>query len=124
MRDDELARRFLVALSAGDKDAVGELVHPDVEIHTGRTVYRGRAAAIEWSAKAFDHLHRRYEPVEVEPRPGGVAVRTMLKYVWTDSGVVGDEAEVLIELGIRDGLISSWRLFEDPDEVPDVPENR
>ena len=98
---------------------MAELVHPEIEIHTKRTVHRGRAAAVEWSSKAFDHIERRYEPVEIEPRPGGVAVRAMLQYTWTDSGVVGDEKEVLIELGIRDGLVSSWHLFEDPDEVVD-----
>jgi hypothetical protein len=103
---------------------VAELVHPEVEIHTERRALRGRAAAVEWSSKAFDHVERRYEPIEIEPGPGGVAVRATLQYVWTDSGVVGDEAEVLIELGIRDGLISSWRLFEDPDDVPEAPENR
>lgn len=100
---------------------MAELVHPEVEIHTGRTVHRGRAAAVDWSGKVFDHLERRYEPVEIEPRPGGVTVRALLQYAWRDSDVVGDESEVLIELGIRDGLISSWRLFEHPDEVSGGP---
>ena len=35
--EEELARRFLAALSAGDRAAVGELVHPEVEIRTERT---------------------------------------------------------------------------------------
>jgi ketosteroid isomerase-like protein len=111
---DELVRRFLAALSAGDADAVGELVHPEVEVHTERTVHRGRDAAVEWSGKGFDHLTRRYVPLEIERRDGGASVRAELHYVWRDSGEVGDASPVTIELGVRDGLISSWKLVEEP----------
>jgi ketosteroid isomerase-like protein len=111
----ELARRFLAALSAGDQAAVGELVHPEVEIRTERTIHRGRVAAMKWSGKIFDHLFRRYVPVEIEETPSGVLVHAELQYVWRDSGRVGDTSRVAIELGIRDGLISSWYLLDEPD---------
>jgi hypothetical protein len=93
---------------------VGELVHPEVEIRTERTVHRGREAAVRWGGKEFDHLIRRYVPVEVEPAEGGVIVHANLEYVWRDSGKVGDSSRVRIELGIRDGLISSWYLVDEP----------
>jgi hypothetical protein len=93
---------------------VGELVHPEVEIHTERRVHRGRVAAMEWSGKVFDHLVRRYAPVWIEHVPGGVRVHAELQYLWRESGRVGDSSRVLIELGIREGLISSWRLQNDP----------
>lgn len=115
---EELARRFLEALSLGDQAAVGELVHPEVEIRTERTVHRGRLAAMEWSGKAFDHLMRRYVPITIEPAPNGVLVHAELQYVWRESGEVGDSSRVAIELGIRDGLISSWYLIDEPDQLP------
>ena len=99
----------------GDRAAVGELVHSEVEIRTERTVHRGRRAAIEWSGKVFDHLVRRYVPVGIEETPSGVLVHAELQYVWKDSGAVGDTSRVGIELGIRDGLISSWYLIDEPD---------
>jgi hypothetical protein len=92
---------------------VGELVHPDVRIHTSRTVHRGRAQALRWSSKEFDHVLRRYVPQRIETTPEGVRVAAELEYVWRDSGEVGDSSPVLLELGIRDGLISSWRLHEE-----------
>jgi len=95
---------------------VGELVHPEVEIRTERTVHRGREAAIEWSGKTFDHLERRYVPVEIERRPDGVLVHAELQYVWSESGEVGDATRVAIELGVRDGLISSWYLLDEPEQ--------
>jgi hypothetical protein len=94
---------------------VGELVHPEVEIRTERTVHRGREAAVRWAGKAFDHLIRRYVPVEIEPAGGGVLVHANLEYVWRENGEVGDSSRVRIELGIRDGLISSWYLVDEPD---------
>jgi hypothetical protein len=95
---------------------VGELVHPEVEIRTERTVHRGRQAAMDWSGKVFDHLVRRYVPIEIEQTPsGGVLVHAELQYVWRESGDVGDSSRVAIELGVRDGLISSWYLIDEPE---------
>jgi hypothetical protein len=111
----ELAKRFLAALSDGDREAVGALVHPEVEIRTERTVHEGRDAAMQWSEKVFDHLQRRYVPREIEPTPTGLLVRAELQYVWKETGEVGDTSLVGIELGVRDGLISSWFLFDLPE---------
>lgn len=94
---------------------MGELVHPDVEIRTERTTHRGRDAAVDWSGKGFDHLTRRYVPLDVEERGGGALVRAELQYVWSETGDVGDTTRVGIALGIRDGLVSSWELLEEID---------
>ena len=94
---------------------MGELVHPEVEIRTERTVHRGREAATVWAGKAFDHLVRRYVPVAIEQTPGGVLVHAELDYVWREGGGVGDSSRVAIELGIREGLISSWYLVDEPE---------
>jgi hypothetical protein len=94
---------------------VGELVHPEVEIRTERTVHRGREAAVAWAGKKFDHLIRRYVPGEIEDTAAGVLVHAKLEYVWRESGKVGDTARVRIELGVRDGLICSWHLEDEPE---------
>lgn len=111
----ELARRFLAALSDGDREAVGMLVHPEVEIRTERRVHEGREAAMEWSGRVFDHLQRRYVPREIEQTPSGVLVQAELQYVWRETGEVGDSSRVAIELGVRDGLVSSWYLLDVPE---------
>jgi hypothetical protein len=93
---------------------VGELVHPEIEIHTERRVHRGREAAVAWAGKQFDHLVRRYVPLEIEETGSSVLVHAELRYVWRDSGDPGDTSRVRIELGVRDGLISSWHLEDEP----------
>ena len=67
---------------------------------------------MDWSAKGFDHIHRRYVPRRIEPVPGGVRVEAELQYVWRESDEVGDTSAVSIDLGLRDGLVSSWELTE------------
>jgi hypothetical protein len=94
---------------------VGGLVHPEVEIRTERTVHRGRGAAMKWAGKAFDHLIRRYVPIEIERTESGVLVHAELQYVWRENGEIGDSSRVRIELGVRDGLISSWYLIDEPE---------
>jgi hypothetical protein len=94
---------------------VGEFVHPEVEIRTERTVHRGRDAAIEWAGKGFDHLVRRYVPVTIEHTEEGLLVHAELQYVWRESDEVGDTSQVTVELGVRDGLISSWYLVDQPE---------
>lgn len=94
---------------------MGELVHPEVEIRTERKVHRGRAAAMQWSGKVFDYLVRRYVPVEIEDTDSGVLVHAELQYLWRHSGEVGDSSRVAIDLGVRDGLISSWYLVDEPE---------
>ena len=70
---------------------------------------------MEWAGKVFDHLVRRYLPREIEEAPYGLLVHAELQYVWRESGEVGDSSRVAIELGIRDGLISSWYLIDEPE---------
>ena len=92
---------------------MGALVHPEVEIRTKRTTHRGRDAAVEWSAKGFDHLTRRYVPRQIQQREHGLLVRADLQYVWTETGQVGSSDEVGIALGVRDGLVSSFEVLEE-----------
>jgi hypothetical protein len=51
-------------------------------------------------------------PTEIEPTPEGVRIAAELQYVWRESEEIGDRSGVRIELGIEDGLISSWMLFD------------
>jgi ketosteroid isomerase-like protein len=109
-----LARDFLAALSAGDGEAVGRLVHPEVEITTERAVHVGRDTAVSWAKKTYDHLIRRYVPTTIEERENGLRIQAELQYVWRETGDIGDSSPVVIQLGVRDGLISSWNLRDEP----------
>jgi hypothetical protein len=70
---------------------------------------------VAWSGKGYDHLTRRYVPLEVEEREHGLLVTAEIQYAWTETGHVGDATRVGIALGVRDGLVSSWELLEEID---------
>jgi ketosteroid isomerase-like protein len=111
--DPDLARRVLDALSKGDLDAFSALLHPEIEIVTARGVRRGTDEAEEWAQKRYEHLERRYAVDELCESEGAILALVRTQYVWRDSGLVGDEAPLAIELAFREGKLIRWRFRED-----------
>ena len=109
----ELARRVLEALSRGDVPAFAALLHPKVEIRTARGVRRGAEEAEEWARKRYEHLERHYVIDRLEVRGERVLALVRTQYVWRESGLVGDEAPVTIELAFRDGRLIGWAFRDD-----------
>ena len=108
----ELARHVLAALSSGDVPGFAVLVHPDIEIHTARGVYRGLEAAIDWARRKYEHLERRFAIDGVTARGNDVLARVRTQYVWRESGLVGDEEPMTIHLGFTDGKLVRWEYGE------------
>ena len=109
----ELARRVLAALSHGDVDEFAALIHPEIEIRTARGVRSGSEEAEEWAQKSYEHLERHYAIDKLEVKGDEVLARVRAQYVWTDSGLVGDEEPVTIELGFSGGKLIRWAFRDD-----------
>ena len=109
----ELARRVLEALSHGDVHGFAELVHPEIEIRTARGVRRGVDEAEEWARKRYEHLERQYAIDRMEVHGDEVRAWVRTQYVWRESGLVGDEEPIAIELAFRDGKLVRWTYRED-----------
>jgi ketosteroid isomerase-like protein len=108
-----LARRVLDALSRGDLMAFSALLHPEVEIITVRGIRRGVDEAEDWAQKRYEHLERRYAIDELCESGDAVLAVVRTQYVWSDSGLVGDESPAVIELEFDDGKLRRWRFRED-----------
>jgi ketosteroid isomerase-like protein len=106
----ELARQVLEALSHGDVPGFAALVHPEIEIHTARGVYRGIDEATEWARKRYEHLERRFAIDRLKARGNEVVARVRTQYVWRESGLVGDEEPAVIDLAFADGKLVRWVL--------------
>jgi ketosteroid isomerase-like protein len=109
----ELARQVLAALSRGDVPGFAALVHPDIEIHTARRVYRGQEEATEWAQKRYEHLERQFAIDRLEQRGSEVSATVRTQYVWRESGLVGDEEPTTIHLEFADGKLIRWEYRED-----------
>jgi ketosteroid isomerase-like protein len=108
----ELARRVLEALSHGDVPGFTALVHPEIEIRTARGVRRGADQAEEWARKRYEHLERHYAIDRLDVKGDRVLALVRTQYVWRESGLVGDEEPIAIELVFRDGKLISWAFRE------------
>lgn len=109
----QLIEALFESVSRGDSHRLRAISDEEVAIHSARGVLVGHDAAADWVSKRFDHLDRRYRLLDLESTGDGVMATAALEYVWRESGEVADSTEVEIEIGIRDGRITSWRLIEE-----------
>jgi ketosteroid isomerase-like protein len=108
----QLARQVLGALSRGDVPGFGTLIHPRIEVHTARGVYRGPEEAQEWARKRFEHLDRHFAVDRLEESGDEVTAEVRTQYVWRDSGLVGDEEPVTIHMRFAGGKLVRWEYRE------------
>lgn len=108
-----VVERLLESVSSGDAETLRSLSDESITIHTARGDLVGPEAAAEWVAKRFDHLDRRFRLIDIEAIEGGVRLLAALEYAWRESGEVADTTEVEIEVGLRGGSVTSWRVVED-----------
>ena len=110
----ELARRVLDSLSRGDVEGFAALVHPEIEIRTARGIRTGAEQAEEWARKRYEHLERRYSIEQLREEGDHVLALVRTQYVWSESGLVGDESPTAIELAFEEGKLIRWRFREGP----------
>ena len=113
----DLARRFIEAFNDRDLDGFAETLHRAVEIHGNRGLRRGIAEAREWATRAPGGVQQRIVLEELRERDQLVLALIVREWWWEDSedaDMAGEDVMAwLFEL--RDGLISSWRPFDDRD---------
>jgi hypothetical protein len=108
----ERARQVLVALSQGNVPGFAALVHPEIEIHTARGIYRGADEARKWARKRYEHLERHFALDALEEHGAEVVAHVRAQYVWRESGLVGDEEPMTIHLAFADGKLVRWDYGE------------
>jgi ketosteroid isomerase-like protein len=104
----DLARQLLEALSLGDVPDFAAVVHPEIEIRTAKATYVGSEAATDWARKRYEHLERHYVIDRLEEKGDHVVARVRTQYIWRESGLVGDEEPVVIDLTFKDGRLYRW----------------
>lgn len=115
-------REFVRAFNERDLDAFVAVLDPEVELHSGRGLRKGREAARVWATRPPGgvqqtiELERLYE--DGTEGGGGRAV-ALIKRHWRweeDDSLAGvDEMAWFFEL--RDHRICSWRPYEDRAEA-------
>jgi limonene-1,2-epoxide hydrolase len=111
-------RAFIQAFNARDLDAFVETLDPEIELHSGRGLRKGRGAARVWATRAPGGVQQTIELAQLyedDTESGGGRALALIKRVWhwdEDGSAAGvDEMAWLFEL--HDHRIRGWRPFED-----------
>lgn len=115
----EVARRFIDTFNDRDLDGFVATLHPEIEIHGNRGLRRGIDEAREWGTRAPGGVQQRIVVEEVREREQRVLALIVREWWWEDeedADMAGEDVMAwLFEL--RDGLIRSWRPFDDREEA-------
>lgn len=122
-----LVRRFYEAWSANDVDGVLATVHPDIDFRPILGVLYEQDG-FHGHAEMADHvrqLHEKWDDFRAEvelTRDRGDGLVAFVSLIGTNAGISYD-ARIAVEVGFRDGLISSFvgrDLYETAEEL-DIP---
>ena len=115
-------REFIRAFNERDLDAFVAVLDPEVELHSGRGLRKGREAARVWAtrkpggAQQTIELEQLYE--EGLEGGGGRAVALIRRrWRWEEDGSEAGADEMAWAFELRDHKVSSWRPYEDREEA-------
>jgi ketosteroid isomerase-like protein len=111
------ALEFVRAFNEGDIDAFNEVLHPDVEIHSNRGLREGTDAARAWATRAPGGVQQTIEVGRTSESDSEVLLEIERHWHWDEDGSHAATDSMAWLFGFREGLVSSWRPFEDRDEA-------
>jgi ketosteroid isomerase-like protein len=112
-RHHDPIRDFIRAINEGDLDGFEALLHPDVEIHAGRGLRRGREAARLWATKSPGGVQQTVELDQLWEEPERAVAFVTRRWHWAEDGEPAGADELAWIFELRDGLVISWRSDED-----------
>ena len=122
MSHADTACAFIDAFNGRDLEAFVATLHPEVEIHASRGLRKGIEAAREWGTRAPGGVQQRILVEDIEER-GNRALALIVREWWweEDEEESGAEPAGVDVMGwlfeFHDGLISSWRPFDDREKA-------
>ena len=114
---EQRARAFVEAFNDRNLDRFVEIVDPEVELHSMRGTVKGRGAARGWATRAPGGVQQTIEIVGAEAAPGRVLLDIDRVWHWAEDGSYASTDEMAWLFEVEDGLVTSWRPFEDRAEA-------
>jgi limonene-1,2-epoxide hydrolase len=115
-------REFIRAFNERDLDAFVAVLDPEVELHSGRGLRKGREAARVWATRPPGGVQQTIELEQLyedgTEGGGGRAVALIRRvWRWEEDGSPAGEDEMAWAFELRDHRIRSWRPYEDRAEA-------
>jgi limonene-1,2-epoxide hydrolase len=119
--NSETVRAFIDAFNSHDLDAFAMTLHPEVELHAGRGVRVGVELARLWATRTPGGVQQQILVEELHEAGDRVLALIVREWWWDEEEEAGTEPAHAEEMAwlfeIRDGLISTWRPFDDRGEA-------
>ncbi|HEX3608129.1 MAG TPA: nuclear transport factor 2 family protein [Solirubrobacterales bacterium] len=111
-------REFIRAFNARDLDGFAAVLDPEVELHSGKGLRKGREAARVWATRAPGGVQQTIELEElyeegIESGGGSAVALIKRSWCWDEDGSHAGEDEIAWLFELRDHRVRSWRPFED-----------
>jgi limonene-1,2-epoxide hydrolase len=115
-------REFIRAFNERDLDGFVAVLDPEVELHSGRGLRKGREAARVWATREPGGVQQTIELEELyedgTEGGGGRAVALICRrWHWAEDGSAAGEDAMAWAFELRDHRILSWRPYEDRREA-------
>ena len=111
-------REFIRGFNEQDLDGFVSTLDPEVELHSGRGLRKGRDAARVWATRAPGGVQQTIEVEELfedDTESGGGRALALIRRVWhwEEDGSAAGEDEMAWLFELHDHRIRSWRPFDD-----------
>ena len=101
---------FINAFNAEDLERLGEVLDPDVVIHSARGARHGVDEALAWARRVPEgELHQRIELERIEVEGDRAVAQVRKQWWWHESNELAREDEMAWVFELREGKIRSWR---------------
>lgn len=112
----ETVREFIRSFNEQDLDAFAAVLHPEVEMHSGRGLRRGVAEAREWARRKPGGVQQTVI-LDTLLMPGWgngemAIVEITRRWVWAEDGSPAGEEEMEWLFSFHGGLVRSWRPYD------------
>ncbi|MFN8162944.1 MAG: nuclear transport factor 2 family protein [Solirubrobacterales bacterium] len=111
-------REFIRAFNERELDAFVAVLDPEVELHSGRGLRKGREAARLWATREPGGVQQTIELEQLYEEGleggGGTAVALIRRvWHWEEDGSPAGEEEMAWAFDLRDHKVLGWRPYDD-----------
>jgi ketosteroid isomerase-like protein len=109
--------RFIDTFNRQDLDAFEAVLHPEVEISSGRGPRRGREEARTWATFKRGGVQQKVVIEELRENGDAVVALTRRQWYWDGTDELASEEQMAHLFTLRDGLVARWQPFDDRAEA-------
>lgn len=115
--EEQAVRAFVSAFNRSELDAFVATLDPEVELHSVRGLRKGREEARSWASRAPGGVQQTVAVGALEVSGDRVLAEIERHWHWAEDASHASTDEMAWLFRVKDGLVASWRPFEDRAEA-------